>query len=64
MEVDGSDIGVGAILSQQASGDQKLHPCDCFSRRLSPAEHNYSEGNRELLAVVLALQEETLVGAG
>jgi len=29
----------------------------CFSRRLSPAERNYDVGNRELLAVVLALEE-------
>ncbi|KAI3358929.1 hypothetical protein L3Q82_015322 [Scortum barcoo] len=28
-----------------------------FSRRLTPAERNYDVGNRELLAVVLALQE-------
>ncbi|KAI3354114.1 hypothetical protein L3Q82_018667 [Scortum barcoo] len=37
--------------------DQKLHPCAFFSRRLSPAEKNYDIGNRELLAVKLALEE-------
>ena len=34
-----------------------LHPCAFFSRRLSPAEQNYDVGNRELLAIKLALEE-------
>jgi len=55
VEVDASDNGVGAVLSQYSN--QKLHPCVYFSRRLSPAECNYDVGNRELLAVVLALAE-------
>ena len=55
VEVDASDNGVGAVLSQYSN--QKLHPCAYFSRRLSPAECNYDVGNRELLAVVLALAE-------
>ena len=57
VEADASDSGVGAVLSQRSPDDQKLHPCAFFSRRLSPAEVNYDIGNRELLAVVLALQE-------
>lgn len=57
VEVDASDTGVGAVLSQRSPSDQKLHPCAFFSRRLTPAESNYDVGNRELLAVVLALQE-------
>ncbi len=57
VEVDASDVGVGAVLSQKATGDSKLHPCAFFSRRLTPAEKNYDIGNRELLAVKLALQE-------
>ena len=57
VEVDASDSGVGAVLSQRTTSDQKLHPCAFFSRRLTPAERNYDVGNRELLAVVLALQE-------
>jgi len=50
-------VGVGAILSQRSASDQKLQPCAFFSRRLSPAEMNYDIGNRELLAVKLALEE-------
>ncbi len=57
VEVDASGIGVGAVLSQRARNDHKLHPCAYFSRRLSPAERNYDIGNRELLAVKLALEE-------
>jgi len=57
VEVDASDVGVGAILSQRSGENQKLHPCAFFSRRLSPAERNYDVGNRELLAVKLALEE-------
>lgn len=51
VEVDASDIGVGAVLSQRSKTDKKLHPCAFFSRRLSPAESNYDVGNRELLAL-------------
>lgn len=57
VEVDASDTGVGAVLSQRSAADGKLHPCAFFSRRLSQAERNYDVGNRELLALVLALQE-------
>uniref|UniRef100_A0A8P4FYW6 Gypsy retrotransposon integrase-like protein 1 n=1 Tax=Dicentrarchus labrax TaxID=13489 RepID=A0A8P4FYW6_DICLA len=56
VEVDASDTGIGAVLSQRSPKDQKLHPCAFLSRRLSPAERNYDVGNRELLAVVVALQ--------
>ncbi len=57
VEVDASEVGVGAVLSQRSPRDEKVHPCDFFSHRLSPAERNYDIGNRELLAVRLALGE-------
>ncbi|KAG1941543.1 retrotransposable element [Pimephales promelas] len=57
VEVDASDVGVGAVLSQLSPTDDKMHPCTFFSHRLSPAECNYDIGNRELLAVKLALEE-------
>ncbi len=31
VEVDASDVGVGAVLSQRSGTDQKLHPCAFFS---------------------------------
>ncbi len=57
VEVDASEVGVGAVLSERSSSDDKVHPCAYFSHRLSPAERNYDIGNRELLAVKLALEE-------
>jgi transposase InsO family protein len=57
VEVDASEVGVGAILSQRLSTDGKVHPCAYFSHRLTPSERNYDVGNRELLAIRLALGE-------
>uniref|UniRef100_A0A8C6VZ26 Gypsy retrotransposon integrase-like protein 1 n=1 Tax=Nothobranchius furzeri TaxID=105023 RepID=A0A8C6VZ26_NOTFU len=57
LEVDASDTGVGAVLSQVSPTDHLLHPCAFFSRRLSSAEQNYDVGDRELLAIKLALEE-------
>lgn len=57
VEVDASEVGVGAVLSQRSAKDNRIHPCAYFSHRLSPAEQNYDVGNRELLAVKLALEE-------
>ena len=55
VEVDASDVRVGAILSQRSALDLKLHPCAAFSQCLNATERNYV-GNRELLAVKLALE--------
>lgn len=58
VEVDTSDVGVGAKLCQHSSDDLKMHPFFFFfPRRLSPAERNYDIGNWELLVVKLALEE-------
>ncbi|XP_061105381.1 uncharacterized protein LOC133133290 [Conger conger] len=57
LETDASNTGVGAVLSQVSASDNWLHPCAFFSKKLSPAERNYDLGNRELLAVKLALEE-------
>ncbi len=66
VEVDASEVGVGAILSQRSPSDNKVHPCAFFSHRLTPSERNYDIGNKELLAVKLALEEwrHWLEGAG
>ncbi|KAK3540883.1 hypothetical protein QTP86_002978 [Hemibagrus guttatus] len=56
VEVDASDVGVGAVLSERGA-DNKLHPCAFLSHRLTPTERNYHVGDRELLAVKLALEE-------
>ncbi|XP_048027531.1 integrin alpha-M-like [Megalobrama amblycephala] len=57
VEVDASEVGVGAVLSQRSAADDKMHPCAFFSHRLTAAERNYDIGNRELLVVKLALEE-------
>ncbi|XDV19990.1 hypothetical protein PO909_025376 [Leuciscus waleckii] len=41
VEVDMSEMGVGAVLSLRSPTDDKMHPCAFLSRRLSPAERNY-----------------------
>ncbi|KAL0187602.1 hypothetical protein M9458_014701, partial [Cirrhinus mrigala] len=57
VEVDASNTGIGAILSQRHGNPPKLFPCAFFSRKLSPAEQNYDVGNRELLAMKAAFEE-------
>ncbi|KAI2667311.1 Transposon Tf2-9 polyprotein [Labeo rohita] len=57
VEVDASSTGVGAVLSQRHGEPSKMFPCAYFSHKLSPAERNYDVGNRELLAIKLALEE-------
>ena len=56
VEVDASEAGIGAVLSQRSGTPPKLHPCAFFSKKLSLTERNYDVGNRELLAVVKALK--------
>ena len=57
VELDASIVGVGAILSYCAAGDSKVHSCAFYFHHLSPAEQNYDIGNKELLAIKLALEE-------
>ncbi len=56
VEVDASEVGVVAILSQRGE-DGKLNPCAFMYRRLSDGERNYHVGDLELLAVKLTLEE-------
>ena len=48
--VDASETTIGAVLEQDS------HPVVCISRRLSKAEVNYSQTQREALAVVWAVR--------
>ena len=53
---DASLLAAGAILLQTDT-NQDLHPCAYFSRTFSPAQQNYDIYDRELLVVILALEE-------
>uniref|UniRef100_A0A3B3BWV7 Gypsy retrotransposon integrase-like protein 1 n=1 Tax=Oryzias melastigma TaxID=30732 RepID=A0A3B3BWV7_ORYME len=57
VEVDASNTGVGAVLSQRHGQPQKMYPCAFFSRKLSDPERNYDVGDRELLAMKEAFTE-------
>ena len=48
--VDASEVAIGAVLEQHG------HPVLCVSRQLSAAERNYSQTQREALAVVWAVR--------
>ena len=54
IEMDASDQAVGACLCQQKDG--KWHPVAYYSRKMSQAEQNYDIHDKELLAVVNALE--------
>lgn len=62
MEVDATDTGGGAVLSQRAS-DREIHPGTYPPLKLSPVERNYDLGNRELLAFKLSLERHWLEGS-
>ena len=53
---DASFLAAGAILMQR-DVNGNLHPCAYFSKMFSLAERNYDTYDRELLAVILALNE-------
>ncbi|KAG1952342.1 retrotransposable element [Pimephales promelas] len=57
VEVDASNTGLGAVLSQRQGSPPKLYPCAFYSRKLNAAERNYDVGDRELLAMKAAFKE-------
>lgn len=56
LETDASDYAYGAILSQKQEHNHKDHPVGFLSKSLSPAECNYNIYDKEMLAVVKALE--------
>ena len=61
LECDTSDYVVSGILSQKhcnpGTGKTTLHPVAFMSEKMSPAECNYGIGDKELLAIVVALEK-------
>jgi transposase InsO family protein len=56
VECDASNFALGGVLSQQQA-DGKWHPVDFMSVGMSPAERNYEIYDKELLAVMTALEK-------
>ena len=56
IEMDASKYATGAVLTQlDSNGDR--HPISFISKTLSPTERNYEIYDRELLAIIRALEE-------
>ncbi|QRW26415.1 Retrotransposable element Tf2 protein [Rhizoctonia solani] len=56
LETDASGVAMGAILSQQGE-DNRLHPVAYMLKSFSGAEANYNTHDKELLAIIKALEE-------
>ena len=56
IQTDASDLALGACLLQQ-NDNGKWCPVAYYSRKMTPAEQNYGIEDKELLAIVAALQE-------
>jgi hypothetical protein len=55
--VDSSDVTTGVVLSQQSTLDDKWHPIAFYSKSLSTVERNYDIHDKEMLAIMQALEE-------
>ena len=57
LETDASDNVVAAILSQLSPEDGLWHPVGYLPRSMTAAEQNYEIHDKELLAIIVALNE-------
>jgi len=57
IEADSSDFTSGAVLSQQLPGVEKWHLVAFYSKSLSLVERNYEIHDKEMLAIIRALEE-------
>ena len=56
IECDASDHYVGAVLKQKDQKSGKWRPCEFFTRKMNPAQQNYTVGEKEMLALVEAVK--------
>ena len=56
LEADASDYATGAVLSQRQPNGE-IHPVAFYSKTLNSAERNYDIYDKELLAIIRALDE-------
>jgi len=57
VKADSLDFTTGAVLSQQSTMDGKWHPIAFYSKSLSSMERNYEIHDKEMLAIICALEE-------
>jgi len=57
IEANSSDFASGAILSQQLPQKEKWHLVAFYSKSLSLVEWNYKIYDKEMLAIIRALEE-------
>jgi hypothetical protein len=57
VEADSLDFATEAVLSQLFEKDSKWHPVAFYSKSLSAVEWNYDIYDKEMLAVIQAMEE-------
>ena len=57
IEADSSDFATGAVLSQESVIDGKWHPVAFLPKSLSEVERNYEIHDKEMLAIIQAMEE-------
>jgi RNase H-like domain found in reverse transcriptase/Integrase zinc binding domain len=57
VEADSSNFATGVVLSQQSLEDDKWHPVTYYSKSLNAMEWNYKIHDKEMLAVIQALED-------
>jgi len=57
VEADSFNFATGAVLSQQSPADDKWHPVAYYSKSLNPVEWNYEIYDKEMLAIIQALED-------
>jgi len=57
IEADSLDFASRAVLSQQLPGEDKWHPVAFYSKSLSSVERNYKIHDKEMLAIIRALEK-------